>query len=86
MKSVDAVPCRLEKLVVNAGIHIEFYVKLHAMHFLLMFIYCKNYSLEIHYSYIKIGSYFSITLYLYIFMPVSMNVYTRTLAHIYLFD
>ena len=36
MKSVDVVPSRLEKLVVSAGNHNEFNVKLYAMHILLM--------------------------------------------------
>ena len=48
----------------NAGTHIKFKIKLQAIRFLLMFIYCKNDSLEINYSYLKIGSYFSITLYI----------------------
>ena len=47
MKSVDAVPSRLEKLVTSAGTNIQFQIKLHAIHFLLMFNYCKNHSLEI---------------------------------------
>ena len=74
LKSVAADPSRLKKLVANADIHIKFYIKLHAIHFLLMFIYCQNYSLEINYSYLKIGSKISITLYIYIFTYIYMCV------------
>ena len=38
MKSFNAFPKLLEKLVINAGAHIEFLIKLFAIHFLLVFI------------------------------------------------
>ena len=54
-KSVDAITCRLEKLVANQGAHIEFQIKAHAVYFLLIFINCSNYILKINYSFFKEG-------------------------------
>ena len=62
VKSVDAVPEQLEKVVANAAAYIEFSIKLHITRFLFIFIFCKNYEKEMNYKNFKTRCYFSIAL------------------------
>ena len=47
LHTIKRFPVGLRSL--NVGTHVEFKVKLHVIHFILMFIYYMNYSFEINY-------------------------------------